>query len=368
MGSLPAHRHRESFVRLVASRGRRILLAAPPTVATADHLLDPARHLRLGAAVTLLAPIVGAVRSAGARGVHLAPTAADVGLTADGRPVLLLTTPAVGSAGEARTALRGLVARVGEHCSELPVALLTEQRDSLALEGRLYGLAEPEGLGAAVREIEGPKRPRAGVRTVADPAPQQARHRRAHPFDDGIARLGAILRRRRGPVAAGSAIVIGAVLAGAMGTPPSGGANGRDPVPTVPSTVGVAAAHPARPASTPAAPTGGAPSAPGVGAGHGPSSDLPAEEAASLLVTAAMSCSDILCAQALTLDDSPLHGSREGLATALPVGASVSEVLVQGASAVVDLGTSPETTAASVLMIRTEAGWLIRDVYVGETP
>ncbi|WKK71357.1 hypothetical protein Q0F99_18345 [Rathayibacter oskolensis] len=39
-----------------------------------------------------------------------------------------------------------------------------------------------------------------------------------------------------------------------------------------------------------------------------------------------------------------------------------------GGSALVSLDPEQGTTAASVLIIRTEAGWLIRDVFAGDPP
>lgn len=358
---LPADRHREALVRIVPSRGRCAVVATPSTVATGEQLLTSERPLRLGAAITLLGPVIGAVRSAGALGVHLAPTAADIGLTSDGRPLLLLTTPSVPSARETRAALQRLITQVGEHCAELPVTLLTEQGDLLALEGRLYGLADPEGIGDV--------RLRAGMITTPVRRQQDrtlasaARHRRRHPLDGWRSRLQDVVVRRRGPLLAAAIIVLGAVVAGVLGTSPAGRPDHpRAPIAASPSR-GPAPEPPAMPASS-----GGLPSSPE------PTGRVPvaaeAEAAAHLLVEAALACSDADCRRALTTAESPLRTSAGALAERLPAQAGVGVILadVNGSSAVVDLETAPGMTAASVLIMRTEAGWLIRDVYAGAAP
>lgn len=357
---LPAHRHREALVRIVPSRGRRAVVATPSTVTTGEQLLTLERPLRLGAAITFLGPVIGAVRSAEALGVHLAPTAADIGLTSDGRPLLLLTTPSVPSARETCAALRRLITQVGEHCAELPVTLLTEQGDLLALEGRLYGLADPEGIGDV--------RLRAGmittlVRRQERTLASAARHRRRHPLDGWRSRLQDVVVRRRGPLLAAAVIVLGAVVAGVLGTSPSGRPDHpRAPIAASPSR-SAAPEPPAMPASS-----GGLPSLPE------PTGTVPvaaeAEAAAHLLVEAALACSDADCRRALTTAESPLRTSAGALAERLPAQAGVGVILadVNGSSAVVDLETAPGMTAASVLIMRTEAGWLIRDVYAGAAP
>lgn len=357
---LPAHRHREALVRIVPSRSRRAVVATPSTVGTGEQLLTSERPLRLGAAITLLGPVIGAVRSAEALGVHLAPTAADIGLTSDGRPLLLLTTPSVRSTRETRAALRRLITQVGEHCAELPVTLLTEQGDLLALEGRLYGLADPEGIGDV--------RLRAGM--ITTPVRRQerarasaARHRRRHPLDSWRSRLQDVVVRRRGPLLAAAIIVLGAVVAGVLGTSPSG----RPDHPRAP----IAASPSRSPApEPPAMPT----SSRGVPSSPEPTGRVPmpaeVEAAAHLLVEAALACSDADCRRALTTAESPLRTSAGALAERLPAQAGVGVILadVNGSSAVVDLETAPGMTAASVLIMRTEAGWLIRDVYAGAAP
>ncbi|MHC2185417.1 hypothetical protein ACVLV4_001057 [Rathayibacter agropyri] len=347
-------------MRIVPSRGRRAVVATPSTVTTGEQLLTSERPLRLGAAITLLGPVIGAVRSAEALGVHLAPTAADIGLTSDGRPLLLLTTPSVPSARETCAALRRLITQVGEHCAELPVTLLTEQGDLLALEGRLYGLADPEGIGdVRLRTGMITTLVRRQERTLAS----AARHRRRHPLDGWRSRLQDVVVRRRGPLLAAAVIVLGAVVAGVLGTSPSGRPDHpRAPIAASPSR-SAAPEPPAMPASS-----GGLPSSPE------PTGRVPvaaeAEAAAHLLVEAALACSDADCRRALTTAESPLRTSAGALAERLPAQAGVGVILadVNGSSAVVDLETAPGMTAASVLIMRTEAGWLIRDVYAGAAP
>ncbi|AZZ55257.1 hypothetical protein [Rathayibacter iranicus] len=360
MARLPAHRHREAIVGIVPSRGRRVVVATPSTVATGEQLLAGERPLRLGAAITLLGPVIGAVRSAGAVGVHLAPTAADIGLTSEGRPVLLLTTPSVPSPRETRAALRRLLTEVSVRCAELPVTLLLEQGDLLALEGRLYGLADPEGIGL-VRLSAGTTT--TSVRRREHTRSSAARHRRRHPLDGWRSRVQDVAVRRRGPLLAAAVIMLGAVIAGVLGTPPSGRADhSRTPTTASPSRSPVS-----EPPAT-QAPFVGMPSSPGsAGRAQTPAE---AEEAAHLLVEAALACSDADCRRALTTAESPLRTAADALAEHLPAGVGVGVVLadVNGSSAVVDLETAPGTTAASVLIIRTEAGWLIRDVYAGAAP
>lgn len=347
---LAEHRHRERIVRVESSPRRCVVSTAPVVVATLERFLRVERGIGLGAAVTLLAPVVGAVRSAALEGAWLGPTTDDIGLTEEGRPLLLLTTPAVDTPRAARDALQRVLERLGMLCPELPVAALARHRDLLALEGGLYGLADPQGIGGAVRAL--PTSAADGRGREAAPVPA-ARHRRVHPLDGWQHHLRAFVVRRRGPLSVGTAIVLGAVLAGSLAGGP--GRQGQDaeastgarPVPTrsTPSAVATTAA----PTALVAAPS------------------LDAEQAAKVLIDAARGCGDGECARELVTADSPLGVTADGPASAVPATGEVSAVLVDvnGASAVVHLRTAPGTTAASVLIIRTEAGWLIRDVYAG---
>ncbi|WP_158078164.1 hypothetical protein [Rathayibacter sp. VKM Ac-2630] len=113
--------------------------------------------------------------------------------------------------------------------------------------------------------------------------------------------------------------------------------------------------------------------APSAGPIEPPSAELPAAEAAIALLGSFASCSaeeEPTCAAAVTAEDSPLRspGAPEfvaGLGT-------VDRAVVtdeQGASSLLAIDVrseAGETTAASVLIIRTEAGWLIREVFAEE--
>lgn len=346
---LAEHRHRESIVRVESSPRRCIVSTAPPVVATLERFLRVERGIGLGAAVTLLAPVVGAVRSAALEGAWLAPTTDDIGLTEEGRPLLLLTTPAVDTPRAARDALQRVLERLGMLCPELPVAALARHRDLLALEGNLYGLADPQGIGEAVRALPTSGADARGREAVPAPA---ARHRRVHPLDGWQDRLRAFVVRRRGPLSVGTAIVLGAVLAGSL-------AGGPDRQVQDAEASTAAAPVPAR--SAPPAVATAAPPAPVA------ATSLDAEQAAEVLIDAVRACGDRECARGLVTADSPLGDAADGPASAVPATGEASAVLVDvnGASAVVHLRTAPGTTAASVLIIRTEAGWLIRDVYTG---
>ncbi|PPI13010.1 hypothetical protein C5D07_10840 [Rathayibacter tritici] len=350
---LAEHRHRERIVRMEPRHGKRSVLTSPAVVAVLEQFLTAGRTIGPGAAVTLLAPVVGAVRSAAAEGIWLAPTADDIGLTEQGRPVLLLTTPAVDTPREARESLQRVLERVGPHCPKLPVAALARHRDLLALEGTLYGLADPQGIGEEVRALRASAG--AGIRPSAASVPL-GRHRRVHPLDGWPDRARALAVRRRGPLATALVILLGAVLTGMLAGSPDElrAAGAADSVSTSSGTP-----YPTVNPSLP--PTPAAQAVPAA---------LEAEEAAELLLAAARACEDHSCTRRLVTADSPLGTVGDGVADRLPAHGDVSAVLadVNGASAVVHLGTPPGTAAASVLIIRTEAGWLIRDVYAGATP
>ncbi|NQX14328.1 hypothetical protein [Rathayibacter sp. VKM Ac-2857] len=98
-----------------------------------------------------------------------------------------------------------------------------------------------------------------------------------------------------------------------------------------------------------------------------PPADLGAEAAAVALLAAVRDCgaASPSCSAALTTTDSPLRSEWAAVAVALRHETAVTAVHadVNGASAVVAIGPDPGTTTASVLMIRMEAVWLLRDVF-----
>ncbi|WP_146076161.1 hypothetical protein [Rathayibacter rathayi] len=353
VAGLAEHRHRERIVRVEPWHGKRRVVTTPSVVVVLEQFLTVERRIGPGAAVTLLAPVVGAVRSAAAGGTWLAPTTDHIGLTEDGCPVVLLTAPAIDTPREARESLQRVLERVGTHCPELPVAALARHRDLLALEGMLYGLADPQGIGEEVRTL------RASAGTVVRPSASSlptSRHRRVHPLDGWPDRARALAVQRRGPLAAALVIVLGAVLTGLLAESPD-----RQRAAGASESASTSSGTP-RPTSAPSLPpTPAAQTAPTV---------LEAEEAAELLLAAARACEDQSCARRLVTADSPLGSAGDGVKDRLPAHGEVSAVLadLNGASAVVHLTTPPGTAAASVLIIRTEAGWLIRDVYAGATP
>ncbi|QHC58976.1 hypothetical protein [Rathayibacter sp. VKM Ac-2760] len=400
---LGRHEHREHLVDVGIVRAGLVLLTEPPIVRTLEQVLDSGARLPPGAVVTVLAPVIAALREAAVDGVLLAPGADAVGLTEEGRPVLLLSgSAAARSVEEVGAAVRDLLGRCRDRCPEWrgsPDA----QDDLEELEALLYRSAAPRPLGALLR-MEGPP-----DRRSADPggpagrsAEVPARHRRSHPFDGWQARLRGVVRRRRGPLIAGAVILLGALLASGVG--PQRGAEAGTPAsertemrpsdaqpvpersrttPTVtpsPTATPTASASPtstpttsASPTSTPttsASPT----STPTASASPAstpdvrpPGPDVGAEEAATALLGAVRHCgsAEVVCIAGLTTADSPIRSdaaSVEALVAAAPAVAAV-HADVNGASAIVAIGADPGTTKASVLMIRTEAGWLLRDVF-----
>lgn len=391
---LAPHRHRESLVEVVPTRRGRILVTSPPMVLTLEDFLAAEHRLQLGAVVTLLAPIVSAVRDAARAGVQLAPGPSDVGLSADGRPVLLLKVATVASRSAVLVALRELLGRCGEHCPELAGALGGESVDLLDFEARLYRAAEPVGIGELIRgsRSESPtamgawmwrgavrrgRKPGAAVlsrNSTASAAPL-ARHRRRHHLDDWRERLTVMLLQRRGPIAAAAVIVVGSVLAGALGALSPGNIERSGGAPSSPRSTTISAGTAPTAAANPASLSQLADAVPSSPEEHSavtiPPSSALAEEAARALVVAAAGCGSASCSDVLTTVDSPLRSdSVPRLSELLPQEITVEALFadVNGGSAIATLITGPGTTAASVLIIRTEAGWLIRDIYVGVTP
>lgn len=380
LADLPPHDHRESLVDLADEDGDAVvLLTRPAVVDTLAGLLTRGRVLSAGAAVTVLAPIAAALRDAQEHGVLVAVDAGTVGLTAQGRPVLLLTG-GEGATTAPAEALRRLMLAVQPQSAPPATAELAE------LEAHLYRSAAPaplgdllaspivatvpgeEGAGPPVaataldrarralealirRRRRAPRSPRSRARGPAGPAPDSgpARHRRVHPLDGWRRRVLTGAAERRGPLLSAAVVVIGALIASLASQ--GGGQSAR---PAAADDRSGASARPST--SSPAAP------AP-------PPPDTPAGDAATALLRAAASCratGGVACLRSLTTDDSPLRseGASDYVASlGLLDGAVLTDT--HGATALVEVGVDGGTTAASVLIIRTEAGWLLREVFTG---
>ena len=365
---LPEHGHRETLVDLSVDDGVVVLLTRPTVVETLARILERGHRLSAGAAVTVLAPIAGALRDAADHGVHLSIGTGSVGLTAEGRPVLLLGEEGAGSTPE--SAFRAVL------LAAAPESAPPDDADLAGLEAHLYRWAAPVPLGDLLTapavalmsngpeaEPTGPPRARTRMaqitamwrvrlrrRSATAGGSELARHRRVHPLDGWRSRAVARATARRGPLLAAAAVVVGALVAGLV----SG--NEQD-----------VNAPPARAAS--AAPTGSALEVPL----RPPSADVPAAEAAAALLRSFASCSGATersCIDSLSAEDSPLRsdGGPDFVAALGTVDhAALTEE--QGASALLSIDATAEageTTAASVLIIRTEAGWLLREVFTEE--
>lgn len=373
---LPPHEHRERLVDAGVAPTGSVLLTTPPIVTTLDRVLDSGRMMPPGVVVTVLAPVIAALREAGEAGVLLAPDPEAVGFTAEGRPVLLVSRArSAAHRVETEEAARVLLARCRQRCPEWP-SRPEDAADLDDVEAVLYATAPPLPLGellsaaptppvssldgdaaAAPRATRAPDtrrralplrllRQRPLLAPSGDPAP--AKHRRAHPFDGWRRRLLLVVRERRGPLTAAVVILVGAVVASTPGPGES-----------------TDAASAAGAATSSSRPTTEASSSARI-----PAPDVEPEEAARRLLAALLECDggSAHCLDAVTTPDSRLReaGAPEP-SDLLPDGAEVAAVAtdVNGASALVSIEAGG-TTAASVLMIRTEAGWLIRDVLSGE--
>ncbi|MCJ1700084.1 hypothetical protein MT356_10185 [Rathayibacter festucae] len=389
---LAPHEHRQRLVDVGVHADGAVLLTAPAVVSTLEQVLESGAVLPPGVVVTLLAPVVGALRDAAASGVHPLPGAEAIGLTEEGRPVLLLTEASTGSTeADVVAAVIGLLGRCRRSCPAWRGSPRDDD-DLAALEALLYRSAAPLPLRAARRPETAAVRERPTGVVESPPA----RHRRTHPLDGWRDRVRTSAVRRRGPLVTAAVVLVGALVMTGLGPDRSTGAetaastrasapvpSTRTPAPspvaptrpapaaaTAPATAGAtptppppvtAVATPARPPA-PATPSAAPPTV------RAPGAELAAEEAATALLAAARHCggSDSACAEALTTPDSPIRVDGGSAFAALRTPASAVTAVrvdVNGASAVVAVGPDPGTTTASVLMIRTEAAWLLRDVF-----
>jgi hypothetical protein len=379
------HEHRQHLVDVGVHAGGAVLLTTPAVVSTLEQVLESGAVLPPGVVVTLLAPVVGALRDATAAGVHPLPGAEAIGLTEEGRPVLLLTGASTGSAeADVVAAVIGLLGRCRRSCP----AWRGSPRDGddlAALEALLYRSAAPLPLRAAQRHETAAGRE--GATGVVESPP--ARHRRTHPLDGWRDRVRRSAVRRRGPLVTAAVVLVGALVMTGLGPDRSTGAETAAstwtpaPGPVAPTRAAPAAAAATAPATatatatatppatavaTPTRPSAPAPPSAAPPTVRPPGAELAAEEAATALLAAARHCSgsDSACAEALTTPDSPIRVDGGSALAALRTPASAVTAVrvdVNGASAVVAVGPDPGTTTASVLMIRTEAAWLLRDVF-----
>ncbi|TDX78806.1 hypothetical protein EDF35_2028 [Rathayibacter sp. PhB151] len=375
------HEHRQHLVDVGLHAGGAVLLTTPAVVSTLEQVLESGAVLPPGVVVTLLAPVVGALRDATAAGVHPLPGAEAIGLTEEGRPVLLLTEASTGSAeADVVAAVIGLLGRCRRSCPAWRGSPRDDD-DLAALEALLYRSAAPLPLRAVHRTETAADRERSSGVVESPPA----RHRRTHPLDGWRDRVRTSAVRRRGPLVTAAVVLVGALVMTGLGPDRSTGAetaaSTRTPAPSpvAPTRAAPAAATaPATatatvtpPATAVALPTGSSAPAPPSAAPptvRPPGAELAAEEAATALLAAARHCSgsDSACAEALTTPDSPIRVDGGSALAALRTPASAVTAVrvdVNGASAVVAVGPDPGTTTASVLMIRTEAAWLLRDVF-----
>ncbi|NRG39401.1 hypothetical protein HRK28_00545 [Rathayibacter sp. VKM Ac-2835] len=368
---LGRHDHRQRLVDVGVHRDGLVLLTEPPVVTTLEEVLESDVALPPGVVVTLLAPIIGALRDCMAAGVLPAPGAEAIGLTEEGRPVLLLSeAAAAASEYEVRSAVRGLLARCRQRCPEWHGSP-GEDDDLEAVEALLYRTAVPLPLGASPRVARAAE----GLERAREVSP--GRHRRTHPLDGWRDRAIAVVVRRRGPLAAALVILVGALAMTAWGPERVSGAQSAaqerppvatplTPAPLTPSPTATPSPAPA-PTPSPAAASPRTPSPESAPAVQPPPADLGAEAAAVALLAAVRDCraASRACASALTTTDSPLRSEWAAVAVSLRHETAVTAVHadVNGASAVVAIGPDPGTTTASVLMIRTEAVWLLRDVF-----
>ncbi|ROQ06660.1 hypothetical protein EDF54_1628 [Rathayibacter sp. PhB93] len=392
---LAPHEHRQRLVDVGVHAHGAVLLTTPAVVSTLEQVLESGAVLPPGVVVTLLAPVVGALQDAAAAGVHPLPGAEAIGLTEEGRPVLLLTEASTGSTeADVVAAVIGLLGRCRRSCPAWRGSPRDDD-DLAALEALLYRSAAPLPLRAAQRPetAAGWERP-TGV--VESPP---ARHRRTHPLDGWRDRVRTSAVRRRGLLVTAAVVLVGALVMTGLGPDRSTGAetaastrapapapapvpSTRTPAPspvaptrpvpatataTAPATAGGTPPPPVRAVATPTRAPAPAPSSAGPTV-RPPGAELGAEEAATALLAAARHCggSDSACAEALTTPDSPIRVDGGSAFAALRTPASAVTAVrvdVNGASAVVAVGPDPGTTTASVLMIRTEAAWLLRDVF-----
>ncbi|NQX27549.1 hypothetical protein HQQ81_09345 [Microbacteriaceae bacterium VKM Ac-2854] len=396
------HPHVQRVVDVGDGQGASIVLVTSPApVRSLAALLARRRRLAAGEVVTLLAPLCTALRHCHDRGVvHGSIAAMSVGLTEAGLPFLRGFESAI--LIEGRRDRRALIvadvdafAELAERC--WPTDSGAAWRDAGGLQGierMLFELADPEPI-RADDPVGAPEREpdlRAVLTERAAPtarraAPTPVPSRRSHRGEPDAGRIERVLRlvdRRRGPVVVGLSVAVAGAIA--LTTLPNASAG--DAAPSAPTARPAAAASPAvsatAPASVPApiasvpAPST-APNAPELAETSPSAAPIDAATAAAALVAALRACDDDECAATFLTEDSPLRDAGPeawaALASADPAALTVSDE--NGDAAVIGFVPSPadgsgvtdeagetgETATASALMLRTEAGWLLRDVF-----
>ncbi|QCR19379.1 hypothetical protein [Agrococcus sp. SGAir0287] len=328
----------------VATQSGAVVLVRPPSTSTAAAWLLARGAPAPGEVVTVLAPVLAAVAALHDAGAHAGRIDLHaIALDEDGAPALV----GAGAGIETRRstdAWRGASPGVAADCAAL--AALVD--DLLAAAGE----RTPEPVAAALERHE----PDAAARALlaAWPAlplqharvePAIARRGRERARVDDAASLPVRWLQRalaqaatvRRPVwiaaAGGAAALVGALVLGGVGA--------SDPVPAAApgvSPTGVAAPV----ASTPPAPE---------------ASPVDAAEALLLLREACLDAGDDACL-ASVLDPS---GGAAQATWRMPADAVLAEAAVLGDAVLVDVASA--TQPASVLVVRTDAGWMLRDAW-----
>lgn len=372
------HPHVQRVVDLGdAAGGSIVLVSAPAPERTLARVLARRRRFAAGEIVTLFVPLVSAVRHCHDHAVaHGALNANSIGLTAEGSPFLRGFGAAVVTEGrrDRRTleaadvsALVGLVERCWPPLGSggTPPSSLDE------LEAYLFTLAEPLALaeddprpeenGPDVRSAFdlGPVQPKpaAAQSESARTAPRRPARPRGEHRSEGpegmLSRLLPVLARRRGPLVVAVSVV---AAAGIALTALSGQGEVSSAATTAPP-----GAPPTSEARTPAPA-----SDPAIGPSPEPGSGDPVE-AVRVLIVVLRGCAGAAepdCADPFLTSDSPLRGRSASewadFAEADPATARAGDR--NGDAAIVTVG-GPETATASALVVRTEAGWLLRDLF-----
>ncbi|WP_172802225.1 protein kinase family protein [Agrococcus jejuensis] len=333
----------------VATHDGAVVLVRPRSAATAAEWLLARGVPRAGEVVTLVAPVLDAVATLHAAGA----TAGRVDLHAivlddDGAPAIAgagavqeTTRPTAawrdGSEGVAAdcAALAALVDDLLATCDEHAPAAVREglaARDVAAASAALLAAwpalpIERTRSEPAAQRRQGERR---RVRSDAD-APLPVRWLQA-----ALERVAPVVASVRRPVwiaagAGAAALVVALVLGG-------GGASVADETP-----VAVADAPDATPVAT-----------------TRPSSESTAVDAAGALLAAREACLDAADAACLADILDPTGGAAAAT-WRLPADAALREVAVLGDAVLVDVASSSEP--ASVLVVRTDAGWMLRDAW-----
>ncbi|NQX10147.1 hypothetical protein HQQ80_00730 [Microbacteriaceae bacterium VKM Ac-2855] len=362
------HPHIQRIMDLGDSRSGSLVLATVPAPSrTMAGLLARRRALDPGEIVTLIAPLVSALRHCHEHGVaHGAISAVNVALTEEGLPFLRGFSQSTLLLGrrDRRTlehADLDALCTLARRCLGEDVPALQRPNDLDDFERALFAIATP----VPVREDDAePRRRNPDVRSAFDPAPIRAepvdtavrrrsrgrRGRRAERTEpEWPVRVAAVLAKRRGPILVGVCVVIAGGIA--LAAVPSGVA-----------AEGGSRSHPtaSRPASEAAAPPD---SERASAAPHVPSTSDDPAHAVLELRSALLACAgqEPDCVDALLTADSPQRGTGitewGDVLSAAPD--QIRVVDRSGDAAVVAIG--PPEESSSIVMIHSEGSWLFRD-------